>query len=119
MKTFLAIFTGNAASREASGWDALGAEERAECEQRGMQAWGAWMAENASALVYPGGPLGKTKRVGPSGTEDIVNAMAGLVVFKAASHDEAAKKFENHPHFSIFPGDGVEIMEVLPIPGAP
>jgi len=24
--------------------------------------------------------------------------------------------FENHPHFSIFPGDAVEVMEVLPIP---
>jgi hypothetical protein len=27
--------------------------------------------------------------------------------------------FEKHPHFSIFPGDSVEIMEVLPIPGQP
>jgi hypothetical protein len=25
--------------------------------------------------------------------------------------------FENHPHFTIFPGDSVEIMECLPIPG--
>jgi hypothetical protein len=29
----------------------------------------------------------------------------------------AAKLFEGHPHFTIFPGDGVEVMEVLPIPG--
>jgi hypothetical protein len=27
--------------------------------------------------------------------------------------------FENHPHFTIFPGDSVEIMECLPIPGQP
>jgi hypothetical protein len=26
--------------------------------------------------------------------------------------------FENHPHFAIFPGEAVEIMPVLPIPGA-
>jgi hypothetical protein len=25
--------------------------------------------------------------------------------------------FEDHPHFSIFPGESVEIMPVLPIPG--
>jgi hypothetical protein len=25
--------------------------------------------------------------------------------------------FENHPHFAIFPGEAVEIMPVLPIPG--
>ena len=29
----------------------------------------------------------------------------------------AAKLFENHPHFTIFPGESVEIMPVLPIPG--
>jgi hypothetical protein len=27
--------------------------------------------------------------------------------------------FLKHPHFSIFPGDSIEIMEVLPIPGQP
>lgn len=31
---------------------------------------------------------------------------------------EAASLFEGHPHFAIFPGDAVEIMERLPIPGA-
>jgi hypothetical protein len=29
----------------------------------------------------------------------------------------AARMFEMHPHFAIFPGDSVEIMECLPIPG--
>jgi hypothetical protein len=26
--------------------------------------------------------------------------------------------FENHPHFTNFPGEAVEVMPVLPIPGA-
>jgi hypothetical protein len=43
--------------------------------------------------------------------------MSGFVIVKAESHEEAAKMFENHPQFTIFPGDGVEVMEVLPIPG--
>jgi hypothetical protein len=35
-----------------------------------------------------------------------------------ASRPPAAHMFENHhPHFAIFPGDSVEIMEILPIPG--
>jgi hypothetical protein len=25
--------------------------------------------------------------------------------------------FENHPHFAIFPGEAVEVMPMLPIPG--
>jgi len=35
----------------------------------------------------------------------------------AAASEAAAKMFQNHPHSSIFPGDGVEIMEELAIPG--
>jgi len=43
--------------------------------------------------------------------------MVGYVLVQAESHEAAAKMFERHPHFTIFPGDSVEIMEVLPIPG--
>ena len=49
---------------------------------------------------------------------DIKNVMAGYVVVKAESHEAAAKLFENHAHFTHFPGDSVEIMEVLPMPTA-
>jgi ribosomal protein S17 len=35
---------------------------------------------------------------------------------RAESYDEAAKMFLEHPHFMIFPGDAVEVMECLPIP---
>jgi len=40
-----------------------------------------------------------------------------VVVVRAASHEAAAKMFEKHPHFAIFPGEGVDIMPVMPIPG--
>jgi hypothetical protein len=33
-------------------------------------------------------------------------------------HEAAAKLFENHTHFVNFPGESVELMPVLPIPGA-
>jgi hypothetical protein len=45
--------------------------------------------------------------------------MTGYVIVQAESHEAAARMFENHPHFTIFPGDSVEIMECLPIPGQP
>ena len=64
-----------------------------------------------------GGPLGKTKRVGADGIADVGNEMGAFTVVRAASHEAAAKMFENHPHFAIFPGEAVEIMPVLPIPG--
>ena len=45
------------------------------------------------------------------------NAMAAWTVVRAESHEEAARLFVGHPHFTIFPGEAVEIMECLPIPG--
>jgi hypothetical protein len=63
--------------------------------------------------------LGKTKKIGPDGITDIRNRMAGYIIVQAQSHEAAAKLFEGHPHFSIFPGDSVEVMECLPIPAMP
>ena len=42
--------------------------------------------------------------------------MSAYTIVRAESHDEAAQMFDGHPHFTIFPGDSVEVMEVLPIP---
>ena len=65
-----------------------------------------------------GGPLGKTKKITQSGIADVNNEMGGFTVIRAESQEAAAKLFENHPHFAIFPGESVEVMPVLPIPGA-
>ena len=42
--------------------------------------------------------------------------MTAYVIVQAESHDAAARLFENHPHFTIFPGDSLEIMACLPLP---
>ena len=70
-----------------------------------------------AALVAMGGPLGKTKKVDSNGIADVANEMGAFTVVRAGSHEAAATLFENHPHFAIFPGERVEIMPVLPIPG--
>ena len=111
MKRFLALYMGS--PPPGGGPPAMSEEER----NKGMAAWGAWMAKNAAAIVDAGGPLGKTKRASPEGVSDFKNAVTGYVVVQAESHEAAAGLFEGHPHFSIFPGDCVEIMEQLPIPG--
>jgi hypothetical protein len=111
MKTFMALYMGSA---DASG----GPPDMAQADiERGMAAWGRWMAANADRLVDPGGPLGKTLKASAQGVTEARNAVAGYVVLRAESHEAAARLFEGHPHFSIFPGDSVEIMEVMPIPG--
>lgn len=61
--------------------------------------------------------MGTTKKVSAKGIEHIANEMGAFTVVNAASHEEAAKLFENHPHHTIFPGDRVEVMPILPVPG--
>ena len=84
---------------------------------RGMQAWSDWMQKNAARITGGGGPLGKTKRVNKDGVADATNNIAAYVIVEADDHDAAARLFEGHPHFTIFPGDGVDVMPCLPIPG--
>jgi len=117
MKTFLAVYTGSANSPARAKWDAMDAALRKERETAGIKAWGDWMMKHQAVIVTTGGPLGKTKRISSHGIEDIKNQLAGYVAVRAESHEDAAALFVNHPHFAIFPGDGVEVMEVLQIPG--
>lgn len=114
---FLAVFLGSKTSPRMQAWIALPEEERRASEQRGIAAWKAWMEKYQAALVGMGGPLGKTKRITPQGIADTSNEMGAYVVVRADSHQAAARLFEDHPHFTIFPGESVEVMPVLPIPG--
>ena len=115
MKTFVAIYMGTQDALKRGLWTELGEDERKARLAKGMKAWMEWGAAHAAAIVDQGSPLGKTKRASPDGISDIKNNMTGYVIVRAESHAAAAKMFENHPHFSIFPGDSVEIMECLPM----
>ena len=91
-------------------------EVRKPKDMEGMQAWMKWAEDHKSSIVQMGGPLGKTKVVNKSGISDIRNEMGAFSVVTAESHEAAAKMFENHPHFMIFPGDRVEVVEIGEIP---
>jgi len=116
--TYLAVFLGSKSSARRAAWDALPEADRRAKEQQGMAAWKAWVEKHHAAIVTMGGPLGKTKKASQRGIDDVSNELAAFTVVRADSHEAAAKLFDKHPHFSIFPGDAVEIMPVLPIPGA-
>ena len=81
------------------------------------------MPHRIAVLVFPdfqvldaAGPLGKTKKISVGGIEDVSNELGAFTVVRAESHEAAAKMFIDHPHFSIFPGDRVEVMPIMPIP---
>jgi len=101
-----------------AAWNALPEAERNAKMQKGIAAWKAWVEKHKAAIVGMGGPLGKTKKISDRGIEDISNMLSAYTVVRAESHEAAARMFEKHPHFTNFPGDSVEVMPVLPIPGA-
>lgn len=114
MKRFLAVFTGAPAAM--ARWEGLPESERQRLQVEGVAAWKKWVADHAASIVELGGPLSRTKLVSTGGISDIRNNLSAFTVVQAESQDAAARLFVNHPHFSIFPGEGVEVMEVLPIP---
>jgi len=115
MKTYLAVFTGSPDTMTA--WDALSGQERKQREAQGMAAWKQWASDNAAVISDMGGPLSRTTRVTAGGTSEVRNNLAAFTIVRADSREAAARLFLDHPHFTIFPGDGVEVMEVLPVPG--
>ena len=114
MKTFLAVYIGT--PEAMSKWNELPEAGQAERNAAGVRAWHEWVERNKPRIIDTGAPLGKTKSISPSGIADIRNNMTAYTVVQADSHEEAARLFVGHPHFMMFPGESVEVMECLPIP---
>lgn len=114
MDKYLAIFLGSKESMDA--WMALDETSRKEKETTGTQAWKDWAQSHATFIIDIGSPLGKTKKITKDGITDIRNELGAWCMVQAESQDEAAALFLNHPHFMIFPGDAVEVMECRPMP---
>ena len=115
MKKFLAIYLGSAES--FAKYKAMDEKMKKEKDVAGMGAWKKWVTDNKASIVEMGSPLGKTKRIDKNGITDVRNDLGAWTVVQAESQEEAAKLFLNHPHFMIFPGESVEVMECLRIPG--
>ena len=119
MKTFMAVYTGNPNAFEKYQRENPDPEKRKANDKAGMDAWMKWGETHAKSIVDNGAPLGKTKRVTKDGITDIRNNLAGYTIVRAESQERRPRCFLKHPHFTIFPGDGVEILECLPIPEMP
>ena len=116
MKRFMAVFTGSPTAFEDYAKRFSNEDERKANDRKGMEAWHKWVEQHQASIVDMGAPLGRTKRVTKDGIADVRNNLGAYTVVQAESQEAAAKLFAGHPHFTIFPGDGVEIMECLPIP---
>ena len=85
-----------------------------EQQKQSMEEWKVWMEKNGG-VVDMGAPLGKTKRVTPKEITDMRNEVGGYSIVEAVSHEEAARKMQDSPHFKMMPGGWIEVMEVMPM----
>ncbi|WP_311759325.1 hypothetical protein [Paracoccus broussonetiae] len=76
----------------------------------GVKEWAAWEERNAAAILDRGGMVGKTTRITKDGVTDAANPFCGYLVIEAETAKAAALLFRDHPHITVFPGDGVDIM---------
>src|SRR5688572_29309293 len=111
MPYFLAVYTMQ--PEAVAAFRRLPEAEQKRIDAIGLKQWTEWEAAHAASLPNRGGMVGRTKRVTRDGISDAKNAFCGYVVVEADSIEAAARLFENHPHFTVFPGDGVDIMPFL------
>ena len=113
MPRYLAVYTMK--PENVVHFRAMPKAEQEAVDAAGVPQWVAWEKANASSF-RDRAMVGKTKRVTKDGIADAQNDICGYVIVETDSIEAAAKLFENHPHFSIFPGDGVDIMPFVTEP---
>jgi hypothetical protein len=108
MPRFVAVYTMK--PEDVAAFRARPKAEQEEIDKVGLKAWGEWARRNAAAIVATDVMVGKTKRVTKAGIADAHNQIAGFVIVEAADLAAAASLFQDHPHITVFPGDGIDVM---------
>ena len=111
MPRFLAVYTMK--PEDLAAFLARPQAEQDMIDEAGLKAWTAWRERHAAAIAGPDVMVGKTKRVTRSGVADAHNPIAGILIVEAADIDAAARLFQDHPHITVFPGDGIDVMPVV------
>jgi len=111
MPRFVAVYTMK--PEEDAAFRARPKSEQEAIDKAGLRAWGEWGKRNAAAIVATDVMVGKTKRVTKSGIADAQNQIAGFLIVEAADIAAAAGLFQDHPHITVFPGDGIDVMPVV------
>ena len=111
MPRFVAVYTMK--PEDVAAFRARPKSEQAAIDKAGLKAWEKWGKRNAAAIVATDVMVGKTKRVTKTGIVDAQNQIAGFLIVEAPDITAAARLFQDHPHITIFPGDGIDVMPVV------
>lgn len=111
MPRFVAVYT--VKSEDIDAFRTRPKSEQDAIDAAGLEAWEQWRKRNAAAIVAADVMVGKTKRVTRTGIADAKNQIAGVTIVEAADITAAAEIFQDHPHITVFPGDGIDVMPVI------
>ena len=114
MPRFVAVYTMQ--PEAVAAFRARPKSEQNAIDEAGLKAWGEWSKRHATAIVGTDVMVGKTRRVTKAGIADSHNQIAGFLIVEAADLAAAAGLFQDHPHITIFPGDGIDVMPVVTEP---
>ena len=114
MPRFVAVYTMK--PEDVAAFRANPKSEQEATDQVGLKAWEEWRKRNAAAIVATDVMVGKTRRVTKTGIADAQNQIAGFLIVEAADITAAASLFQDHPHITVFPGDGIDVMPVVSAP---
>jgi hypothetical protein len=108
MPRFVAVYTMK--PEDLTAFRARPKSEQEAIDKAGLRAWVEWRNSNAAAIVTTDVMVGKTRRVTKAGIVDASNQIAGFLIVEAADITAAAGLFQDHPHLTVFPGDGIDVM---------
>jgi len=108
MPRFVAVYTMK--PEDIAAFRARPKSEQEAIDKVGLKAWEEWSERNAAAIVATDVMVGKTRRVTKSGIAEAQNQIAGFLIVEAADIAAAAALFQDHPHITVFPGDGIDVM---------
>jgi hypothetical protein len=111
MKKFLVLYKAPLASFEQM------MKATPEQQKAGMDAWMAWGAKASKDILDMGAPLGKSLKVTATGASPTKNDLGGFSIMQGESKEGVAEVLKGHPHF-MMPDGFIEIVELMPMPGA-
>ena len=111
MPRFLAVYTMK--PEDLAAFRARPKAEQDAVDAQGLPQWQAWEKRHSALILDRGGMVGKTLRVTRNGVENAQNPLCGYLIIEAETAEAAASLFLDHPHITVFPGDGVDIMPLV------
>jgi hypothetical protein len=114
MPRFLALYTMQ--PEDLARFRAMSKAEQDRIDSIGLPQWQEWEEKHAASIPNRGGMVGKTLRVGRTGIAPAVNQICGYLIVEAETIEAAAELFVGHPHITLFPGDGIDLMPFVTEP---